>query len=360
MDDSNTRKRQEKEHDADSDQPSISENTIIAGYVLGIANALDHKGIDYLPILRKAGIEKLLTNDPMNRVPASTITKLFKACVEVTRDPYFGMTVARFIHISNFHAFGYSLLASSTLMDACTRIERFFRLVSQNATIHVVSDENQLLMIHDISGEACYESQDAWLAFVVRLMRVLYKKSFNPIRVELVRPTPEAGSQPYLDFYRAPVSFSNEKATLFFDREDMTETLKGGIPDLAQQNENLMVQYLARMDRKDVVMQCKSKIIELLPSGKISKRLIASQLNMSPNNLQLKLSNAGTSYSRLLDEIRQELSFGFLQERYHSISEIAYLLGFSDTSNFTRAFKRWNGLSPSDFRSKKQDTAFGE
>jgi AraC-like DNA-binding protein len=71
---------------------------------------------------------------------------------------------------------------------------------------------------------------------------------------------------------------------------------------------------------------------------------------MSPTTLQFKLSNRGTNFHELLDSIRRELALSYVQQSALSITEITFLLGFSDTSNFTRAFKRWEGISPTDFR----------
>ena len=67
----------------------------------------------------------------MSRLPITTLNRLYRMCVEVTNNPYFGLTVARYIHISNLHALGYALAASATLMDFCRRLERYFRLVSR-------------------------------------------------------------------------------------------------------------------------------------------------------------------------------------------------------------------------------------
>lgn len=78
----------------------------------------------------------------------------------------------------------------------------------------------------------------------------------------------------------------------------------------------------------------------------------ASDLNMSLRSFQRKLKQAGTSYAELLDHIRHEMACSYLESPQHQIIKIAYMLGYSDPSNFARAFKRWDGVSPHEFRHK--------
>src|SRR5215468_350935 len=166
-----------------SDQP-----TVIAGYALAIARALEHRGVDSRRVLRAAGLSESVTNDPLVRLPTSQVTALYKACVDVTHDPYFGLTVAHFFHVSNLHAVGYALMASRSLMDFCLRLERYFAVVSQSAALRVERDEREVVMRFRHQTNLCGETEDAFLAFLTRFMRLLYSMDFAPLRVELHHP----------------------------------------------------------------------------------------------------------------------------------------------------------------------------
>ena len=330
------------------------EPTTIGSYGLAIARALQASGVDSDRVFRAAGIPVELSNDPMIRLPATTVTRLYRACVEVTNNPYFGLTVARFIHISTLHALGHALVASSTLMDFCRRLERYFRLVSQVAQVRLSESDGKVYLrfkhLVDVSGE----TEDAFFAFLVLTMRLLHKPGFNPLRVEFHRPMPREGAGPYEKLIRAPVSFSHAEGTLVFDRADLMHTLDGSCPELAQVNDSIAIDYLARLDKNDVVTGVTRKIIELLPDGECSRDKVASAMCMSPSTLQLKLSQFGTSFQQLLDETRKGLACSYVQQPARSVTEITFLLGFADTSNFTRAFKRWTGMSPTEFRQQPQ------
>ncbi|MEA2094390.1 MAG: helix-turn-helix transcriptional regulator, partial [Pseudomonadota bacterium] len=108
--------------------------------------------------------------------------------------------------------------------------------------------------------------------------------------------------------------------------------------------------YLARFDRANITMQVRSKIIEQLHDGAPKQEDIAGTLHVSLRSLQRKLKDEHTSYKTLLENTRQQLAMQYLRDSQRSIGEITYLLGFAEPSNFTRAFRRWTGQSPGEFR----------
>ncbi|PYE14137.1 AraC family transcriptional regulator [Paraburkholderia silvatlantica] len=335
-------------------QPSLvatQEATTIGGYCTAIAKTLQASGIDSERIFRSVGVQSHMANGPMVRLPVATLTRLYRACVEATNNPYFGLSVARHIHISNLHALGYALAASSTLLDFCRRLERHFRLVSQSATVLVIEEgDNIVVRATDFRIEVCGETEDAFVGFLVQTMRMLYKPGFNPLSVEFHRPMPREGDEPYRALLRAPVSFSNQATTLTFDKHELMQPLGGACPELAQVNDNIANQYLARLDKSDVVTAVTQKIIELLPSGDCSREKVAEALCVSPSTLQVRLAQRGTNFLQIMDDTRRELACNYIQQRTGSVTEIAFLLGFTSTSNFARAFKRWTGISPTQFR----------
>lgn len=324
--------------------------TTIGSYTVAIARALDASGVDSKRIFTAMGIPLAVSADPMSRLPAATMTRLYRACVDVTNNPYFGLTVAKHIHLTHLHALGYSLAASGTLMDFCRRLERYFRLVSQVAKANVSQADEQVLMRFDHLLELSSETEDAFFGFLIRTMRLLYKQEFKPVRVEMCRPMPHEGADPYEALFRAPVLFGQASSLLVFDKADLVQVLSGSCPELAQVNDNIIISYLARLDKSDVITGVTQKIIEFLPDGDCTRDKVAGALFMSPTKLQLKLSQRGTNFQQLLDDTRKELACSYLSQASRPVTEITFLLGFSDTSNFTRAFKRWTGLSPTDFR----------
>ena len=301
-------------------------------------------------MLASAGISEALKNDPLMRLPLAAITQMYRACVEVTGDPYFGLAVARLVGPSTLHALGHGLMASSTLTDFCTRVQRYFGLVSQTARVEIVPRGAEVHFRAVPVADVCAESQDAWLGLIYRMMLQLYASDLGLIAAELAHPMPAAGDAPYVEFFGAPVRFGTSAVTLVLPARVMDVPLQGACPELAQMSDNLAARHLAKLDRADVVANVRARIVELLPGGECSKTRVASSLYMSPTTLQQRLLERGTSFHELLNDIRRELACGYLRQPRMSVTEVTFLLGFTDVSNFTRAFKRWTGTSPTRFR----------
>ena len=124
--------------------------------------------------------------------------------------------------------------------------------------------------------------------------------------------------------------------------------LTGASRELAEQNERIVVGYLAKLDRSDIRARVRALLLEQFPSGELTKESIAKKLHMSPRTLQLKLTRSNTTFQDVVNETRLALARGYIDNSAMSITEIAYLLGFSNTSNFSRAFRHWTGHSPTN------------
>lgn len=329
------------------------EPSVIAGYSAAVARALEHRGIDSGRALRAAGLAGNASNDPLERITVSQVTTLYQVCVALTDDPYFGLSVGRFIQATNVHALGYALMASRTLWDFCLRLERYFAIVSQSLVMRVERRGAEVTVRLSIRTEPCGETEDAFLSFVLGFMRLLYGKTFAPLRVGMHRVCPRQGPEPYLRDFGVTPTFGQDDISLVFCAAALDEPLAGACPDLAEFNDRIAAQCLARLNRQDVVAQVRAAIVERLPTGRCTRGQVARELGLSEAALQQKLGERGQCFQDLLDEIRRELALGYLAQPGLAITEIAFLLGFADASNFTRAFRRWHSISPTQFRSQR-------
>lgn len=327
---------------------------LIGSWAAAVAQALDANGHDSKALFAEAGIDLSTTLDPRNRIPADRMTVVYDLIEKITDEPAFGVRIAHYVHPTTFHALGYSLFASRTMESFCLRLVRYFRLVTTNALVEFeqTQHESRLYMSPAIDKDS-FIPQDAWLATVLKIARDIYRPDFKPQRVCLRRPDPgEAPAREFSDFFGAPVHFSCERNKLVFDTADMRIQLPAANAELARQNDGVVMSLLAQMDKSDILTQVRASFVELLPSGECSKDKVADRLNMSERTLQNKLSERDTTYRDLLNEIRQELAEQYMSQGVHSVSEVAYLVGFSEISSFSRAFRAWTGQSPSDFRKK--------
>jgi AraC-like DNA-binding protein len=325
--------------------------TAIASYGPAFVSALNKYELDPAVVFKQAGVLLRASSDPLARISNEDVAKLFQASIRASGDPYFGIAVGSRMQPVNLHAVGFGLLASSSIRDFYQRISNYYRVVSQNADFVNYDDgDASVLMATHIKESTCLESEDAFAVMIVDFLRRLSEDNLNPIWVELHRPCPSQGEQPFLDFFRCPVKFDCADIRIAMDRKIVDAPLPGGSKELAQSNDDIAMRYLEKLDRYDMVNRVRRIIIEDLMSGTLTKQRTADRLHMSPRNLQLKLTEQDTTFQEILDQTRHKLAKGYIEQSRMSITEIAYILGFSDAANFTRAFKRWTNHSPSHYR----------
>ena len=329
----------------------------LSSWVLLIARAIDSYDCDSVELFARVGLDHSRLRDPGARFSYVAVTRLWELAAKVTGDPGFGLTVANLWHPTTLHALGYSWFASNNLAEAYERLQRYGRIINTaaNGIMRIEKSAENYCLILDPKAKKLTPatvSIDAGLCMTLNMSRGAYGKNFRAIRVSLQHAAPAAARhvKRFNDVFGAPVTFAQPENALWLDPGMVTEPLATANPELARINDQIVTDYLARLDRSDVTMRVKSKLIERLPSGQVNEEGIASSINVSQRSLQRKLREQGMSFTQLLENTRRELSMQYVRNPQHSLNEVAFLLGFAEPGNFSRAFKRWYGKSPSQFR----------
>ncbi len=322
---------------------------------IGIYQTLESYGVDAERVMRSAGVDLARAQDPTTRLEPSVHRRIVAEAVERTGDCSFGLRFSDFVHPTSFHALGLALLSSSTLSAFCKRWVRYHSFITTmgEVTFDEAADEPVLIFPSQRSNPESKVSRamiDGQIATVLKLIRFMYRPDYYPRRVELICPMVPGSRRNYERYFGPNVQFSAVRNGLHFDRQDLNVRLPAANAELARLNDEVVVKFMARLERADVVARAHAKLIELLPSGHCCKAEVAHSLHMSVRTLHNRLTEAGTTYQQLLDRTRRELAEQYMQQPNVSVSEVAYLLGFSDCSNFSRAFHRWTGRSPSVYR----------
>ena len=320
--------------------------TVIGGYVASIVHALEARGVATADILAAAGITTVPSNDPLTRIPLTSVRQLLTRAVDLTGDPYFGLYAANFLHTSNLHALGYAMLASGTTRELCERLIRYFRLLTGSSRPVLVDANGITRLEFRLVAESPALTDDIFGLFLARLIANVSDGKARPIQMELHRTAPPDDGVRHRREFGCRVTFDAPYSSFIFDSAALDIPLTGACRELAEANERIVVGYLAKLDRSDIRMRVRALLLHDLASGDVTKESIAKQLCMSPRTLQIKLAKSETTFQDMVNETRRALACGYIENSGMSITEIAYTLGFSDTSNFSRAFRRWTGRSP--------------
>jgi AraC-like DNA-binding protein len=285
------------------------------------------------------------------RVPYEVVDNVRARAAADSQDPCFGLRAARFVHPSQLGALGYAFLASNDLRTAFERMQRYMKVLNDRGSF-TVTEKNGLVvtsLLIDQGSRDIRARDDAQLAYAVTLCRMNAGPDLNPIVVTFCHAAPE-DTRPYEELFKCPVHFDAECNTLAIRAEDADRALPSGNPVLAQMNERMVIQRLAKLNRDDIPHRVRGAIMEQLPSGNVSDESIAAALHMTSRTLHRRLKADDQSFRGLLKEVRQELAAQYIEDNSLTLTEITFLLGFSEMSSFSRAFKNWNGVSPSEAR----------
>jgi AraC-like DNA-binding protein len=331
--------------------PFRSPPSTIGSWSAAIVRALDAQGVDGGQLARAAGIDPAALQEPDTRVSRVALTRLWQLAVEATGDPCFGLTAARHVTQTTFHALGYAVLASTTLREAFERIVRYRRLIGDVVQLDLVEAGDRYRFVIDVSAPpgAPYEAVDAIAAVSLQQARLLRDDPrFAPLSVALERPQPP-DPEPFQRVFRAPLRFGQAGNSVEYARADFEARLPSGNAELARQNDAILVRYLARLEAAGLSGRVQHELLQTLPDGAPTKAALARRLAMSPRTLQRRLTQEGTSFKALLNDARASLARSYVGEGRLSVTEIAFVLGFADTATFSRAFKRWTGISPRQY-----------
>lgn len=330
----------------------------LATWSATILRALEARGIDAGSLAIRAGIDPADLG-PDARVPRAALNRLWELAVDATGDPAFGLEASRHVAQTTFHALGYAVLASATLKEAFERMIRYRRLIGDVLDLKLIDAGDRYRFLIDVSSQpgVPFQAVDAVAAISARQARLLHApRPCDPLAVTFTRPAP-ADPGPYRNVFRTVVRFDEPANALEYARADLEDRLPAGNAELARGNDEVLVRYLARLESSCLSTRVQQALLEALPDGAPSKTAVARKLGMSARNLQRHLAGEGTSFKDLLEDARRDLACNYVGEGRLQVTEIAFVLGFADTSTFSRAFKRWTGMPPREYAARRSEPA---
>lgn len=328
----------------------------LSSWMIPIAKAMQHYGLDMEQALHECGLDLRELQSQEVRISIRKLSALIDYCNRFLPEQDFTVQIARYFHPGVFHILGYAMMSADTLEEALLQLVDYNSVVCDISNLQLIESPEALVL--DIALMAGTEEQslmrrqelEAFMAMVVSFARDVVDVDLQPAYVTFQFSPPADQGQYLRAFFRCPVSFEQPRNLLAFDRSAARQPLLSGNPAIRAGHEKILNEFLARIDRNDLVHQVKCNILERLSLGAPTQTQVAAALGMSVRNLQRKLSELGTSYKQILEHSRKTLALNHIRRRDVTLSEIGYLVGFASEANFHRAFKRWTGQAPGEYR----------
>ncbi|ONG41499.1 AraC family transcriptional regulator [Alkanindiges hydrocarboniclasticus] len=284
-------------------------------------------------------------------MPVAHWDQLLQTAKQHLNDPLIGLHVGQTITARHLGILGSVLLACDNFGALMQRFERYQRLIFDVVPASIDIGPAYIELTWDIQDyQAGGLVDETGRTVMVQFCRSLIRGTTSLLAVHFIHEQP-ADIKPYEDYFGCPVLFEQPKPLLRFGLNMLSLPLKSPDPALIAVLDQHADQLLARLPQvQEIVEQVRKQIAYLLRQGEPDIAQLADLLCCSRRTLQRRLTEAGTSFRRELNMVRHELARFYLQDPRLQIVDIALLLGYSEHSAFTRAYKEWTGHTPQQER----------
>lgn len=327
-----------------------------SGVLLRMAyQAMLEAGIDADAVLGKVGLQSDVLSNPELRTPHDAQEWFWQAVEEVSGDPHVGLHLGDYIPIFKGQVLEYLFLSSPSFGEGLKRALDYQRLLSDAVRGELVMDDDATVVLrHLFWSRRLYHFNECGMVGLIKFFRFVTDGAFEPLEIAF-RHSPHADFAEYQRVFGCPIQFNHEYTGVRFDQRLLDLPSAHHEPELLRLHEQLASEQVARLEKQDLVVRANRLIAELLESGHANLEEVAQRLDMKPRQLRTRLADAGTNFNQLVAEYRCRLAKRLLAGTDESIDEIVYLTGFSEPSTFYRAFKRWVGMTPIEYRKARSE-----
>lgn len=336
-------------------EPASDEPLVAASTALGLIHYLDTRGK-----LDKSQAEHLLgrpldtLSDPDLRIPACSHYRLWQYAEEITGDAAVGLHVGEVVDPDRMGLLGHVFFNCDTLGEAATQYVRLHRLINESVNLQFETDNELAILTWQVDqpDHYCRQDMDRTLSASVSRARHFIHPQLDIAWVRISHPEPA-----YADEYRrildCPISFNEPDTALAFSAHYLSRPIPHRNPYLHSAMLRQVNALLAKVQtRRRFSRKVRRLISQQMASERIDADSLAQQLHMSRQTLYRRLKKEGMSFQELVEHVRKDKALRYVASDRYALGEIAFLLGFSELSAFSRAFKRWTGESPAQYRAR--------
>ena len=332
----------------------IAERTTCTAWMRGVANTLAVQGLDAAALFQEAGLSVAQLEDADHRWPSEQVNRLWALAAKRSGNPAVALANPHLARPDHYGVVGYAMMSSPDLLIGLERLIRYLCIVSDAAVIRLDRARAGRWVRLDFYGGECPVPRQRYeyaLLTLLTFCRWMLGSTLKPVTAAFSFPAP-ALMAPYDDAFSCPFEFEADFNAFLISDADLATKLLTAAPQLAELHERIAGFALLKLSLPETTHRARDAVARRLQDGTPLRSTIAADIGLSDQTLRRRLTDEGTSYAQLVEDTRRELAQHHLTELRTPISEIAYLLGYSDQSTFFRASLRWFGESPSEYRAR--------
>lgn len=315
-----------------------------------------HQGVPLREAFDAAGLDPMrLASAEEDAVPHHVRLRMWEAITRLSGDPDFGIHMAEWVCRNpeeHFDVLAYAVRSCSTLGEHYGRMVRYVRLIHEGTFLTLEYETHVARLVHGLrdGSVAARHPTECMLGLAVLQGRRAVGDELVPKEVRFAH-SPPASIAELQRVFQAPVLFDCARNEVVFEATDLDKPQRHAEPRLQEVLERQLEGLMAQLPPDhSLVSRVKGHLVDHLLDGEPAVGTVAAKMRLSSRTLQRRLTDEGTSFAKLLADVRCEEARRHLQKSQTSINEVAFLLGFLEVSAFHRAFKRWTGQTPAEYR----------
>lgn len=333
-----------------------SNHGVLAAAATGLSDFIHTRGGDVDRIFGISGIDPERLASPTLSLGLVNYCRVMEEAARHSAFDNFGLHYGKQFKPQSLGLIGYIGLCSATLEQALHNVVNAFPWHQHDTLTRLVDKGDSWRLDYQVRhGAILTRRQDAelTLGMFMNLIRHVAGKNWAPREVHFEHPRPEQWHE-HCKVFDAPVWFDQPFNSLVIAKRDLMRSMPESDPMLLMVMQDAIRRLNSAASQQSIIEQTRSQINLSLMQGEPVLEEIADKLGLSGASLQRRLREEGISFTALVDKVRCEMATHYLQQKQLPISEMALLLGYSEVSAFSRAFRRWFGISPRQWRQDLQ------
>lgn len=327
-------------------------------YVAGDLAGLLHTYLD-AECLAAPVIRKVLATYPANsQMPMTMWWDLLEQIQAIQQQPALGLRIGRYVRPHHSGVLGYLIMYCHTLGEALMQFQRYQRLLHNFSEVNLEVKGGGLTMSWGIEqGLSTQLSDEVFLSGLVTFVReITGQQDICPLSIDFAHPVNYDHSA-YETLMGCPINFDCERVAIEIPMAALALPINSHDPHLLSLVERQAQAFMGQTQQTDPFLELvQQTLVEQLSQGALSLSLVAKQLNVSTRTLHRRMEDRGLNFKQFLQDTRKRLATVYLDDETLSLNEISFLLGYSEQSAFTRAFKQWFGTTPKRYQREHQTT----